>query len=282
MAVGQTVCLSHYMQDLSATKGSGKKRKSSTENAAPPSKRSKRVSFGPQLSPERFDKTLPVHTPLRKGASPSGRRSVGGVPTQSGTPRRSAIKRRMSVPSRAMAIQEADENVSPKGRGKSPAKSPVSKSASPKTPKTPTPSKGGVQRSLLSRRHRSHLLKETPKAATPKSSPKVATPKSPKVATPKASPKGTSPKASRKSATPKASPKAATPKTSPKVATPKTSPKVATPKTSPKVATPKTSPKVATPKASLRQQVARNLQRCQLQVKKLRQLALEGILQREH
>ena len=30
----------------------------------------KRVSFGPVLSPEQFDKTLPVATPVRKGATP--------------------------------------------------------------------------------------------------------------------------------------------------------------------------------------------------------------------
>ena len=30
----------------------------------------KRVSFGPNLSPEQFDKSLPVSTPIKKGATP--------------------------------------------------------------------------------------------------------------------------------------------------------------------------------------------------------------------
>ena len=33
-------------------------------------KQRKRVSFGPKLSPEQFDKALPVSTPIRKGATP--------------------------------------------------------------------------------------------------------------------------------------------------------------------------------------------------------------------
>ena len=33
-------------------------------------KHRKRVSFGPELSPEQFDKTLPVSTPIKKGSAP--------------------------------------------------------------------------------------------------------------------------------------------------------------------------------------------------------------------
>ena len=54
----------------------GKKRKSQSPAVGAPSKR-KRVSFGANLSPELFDKSLPPGTPVRKGSAPR-RVSVGG------------------------------------------------------------------------------------------------------------------------------------------------------------------------------------------------------------
>ena len=190
------------------TPSSGKKRKSSVEEA--PDAKRKRVSFGPTLSPEQFDKYLPPLTPIKRGQSPA-RRSLGSAITPKG---RAAYKKRASIAAIVThpAIQEEP----------SPKKSPAAKPKA--SPKAATP-------------------KASPKAATPKASPKAATPKaSPKAASPKAAtPKAATPKASPKAATPKASPKAATPK----VATPKASPKAATPK----AATPKATPKAATPVA---------------------------------
>lgn len=188
------------------TPSSGKKRKSSVEEA--PDAKRKRVSFGPTLSPEQFDKYLPPLTPIKRGQSPA-RRSLGSTITPKG---RAAYKKRASIA--AMVTHPAiQEEPSPK---KSPAAKPK---ASPKA--------------------------ATPKAS-PKASPKAGTPKAatPKAATPKASPKAATPKASPKAATPKASPKAASPKAaSPKAATPKATPKAATPVAPKGRDSPKRSPK---------------------------------------
>ncbi|XP_068745580.1 proliferation marker protein Ki-67-like isoform X1 [Montipora capricornis] len=65
-----------------------------SEVAQKPKRRSKRVSFGPVLSPEQFDKDLPPATPVRRGATPK-RHSTGGgkfVNTSS-----SSAKKRRSV-----------------------------------------------------------------------------------------------------------------------------------------------------------------------------------------
>ncbi|KAJ8365507.1 hypothetical protein SKAU_G00143380 [Synaphobranchus kaupii] len=58
-------------------KSSGKKRKSEKlgSDLPGPQLKRKRVSFGGQLSPELFDRSLPPNSPLRKGATP-GRRSL--------------------------------------------------------------------------------------------------------------------------------------------------------------------------------------------------------------
>ncbi|NWH59784.1 KI67 protein, partial [Geococcyx californianus] len=52
------------------TKRISQKRKSSDSLLQPLGKR-KRVSFGGQLSPELFDKSLPPNSPLKKGATPA-------------------------------------------------------------------------------------------------------------------------------------------------------------------------------------------------------------------
>jgi hypothetical protein len=57
--------------------GSGKKRKSGDTFAVPMSKRDKRVSFGPNLSPEQYALWLPASAPLKRGSTPQ----------HSGTPR---------------------------------------------------------------------------------------------------------------------------------------------------------------------------------------------------
>lgn len=57
--------------------GSGKKRKSGDTFAVPMSKRDKRVSFGPNLSPEQYALWLPASAPLKRGSTPQ----------RSGTPR---------------------------------------------------------------------------------------------------------------------------------------------------------------------------------------------------
>ena len=103
-----------------------------------PSAKRKRVSFGPSLSPEHFDKYLPPKTPVKKGATPSrkseGRRSLLKTADNIGTP----VK-------------------SPAGKPKTPSKSPkspkVSQSKSPKSPKasqSKSPKKTPVRERSLS------------------------------------------------------------------------------------------------------------------------------------
>ncbi|KFV76080.1 Cell division cycle-associated protein 2, partial [Struthio camelus australis] len=41
-----------------------------TEQHSSEKSKKKKVTFGEDLSPEIFDKTLPANTPLRKGATP--------------------------------------------------------------------------------------------------------------------------------------------------------------------------------------------------------------------
>ncbi|XP_065071797.1 proliferation marker protein Ki-67-like [Rhopilema esculentum] len=69
----------------------------------------KRISFGPTLSPELFDKTMPPSTPLRKGRSPSRRLSE---PLRKDTPGKSPSKKRCSLGTALgkMPIVEEDEN----------------------------------------------------------------------------------------------------------------------------------------------------------------------------
>ncbi|PVD30951.1 hypothetical protein C0Q70_10227 [Pomacea canaliculata] len=72
------------------------------ENVSPPKK--KRVSFGPNLSPEQFDKTLPPKTPVKKGAMP--RKSF---PLVMNTPH-SVLKRRSVA---VTILEESSARISP-------------------------------------------------------------------------------------------------------------------------------------------------------------------------
>lgn len=69
----------------------------------------KRISFGPTLSPELFDKTLPPSTPLRKGTTPARRLSE---PLQKVTPRKMGLKRcSLGTALGKMPIMEEEEEV---------------------------------------------------------------------------------------------------------------------------------------------------------------------------
>lgn len=69
----------------------------------------KRISFGPTLSPELFDKTLPPSTPLRKGKSPARRLSE---PLRRATPGRKNMKRcSLGTALGQMPIMEEEEDV---------------------------------------------------------------------------------------------------------------------------------------------------------------------------
>ena len=74
----------------------------------------KRVSFGGDLSPELFDKTLPPSTPLRKGTSPARRLSE---PLQKITPGVKSGKKRFSLGNTLgeMPILEEDEEAKDDG-----------------------------------------------------------------------------------------------------------------------------------------------------------------------
>lgn len=82
-------------------------------------RRSKRVSFGPVLSPEQFDKNLPPATPVRRGATPRRSSSSGG---HSLTALCSSAKKRRSVVASPHTesikeedyCQDASENDTPK------------------------------------------------------------------------------------------------------------------------------------------------------------------------
>ncbi|NWV00765.1 KI67 protein, partial [Upupa epops] len=54
------------------------KRKSSSNSLLQTLAKRKRVSFGGQLSPELFDKTLPANSPLKRGATPARRSLPSG------------------------------------------------------------------------------------------------------------------------------------------------------------------------------------------------------------
>ena len=179
--------------------------------AGTPTSGSKRVSFGPYISPEYIDKSLPPSTPVRKGATPNRDNSkIKATPSsllkksllqkKTAAQEKSVLKRRDNdIPlvkensgyrasprtSPKSSVKRADVKITPK---KSPKKTPV------KTPKkTATPRKA-----------------ETPKSAK-KTLAKAKTPA--KVATPKAAtPRAATPRSTRNSPVKAATPKAATPK----------------------------------------------------------------------
>lgn len=66
----------------------------------------KRVSFGPKLSPEQFDKTLPVSTPIKKGSNPRRLSAPLSKPCISPARRRYSV----ATPSFVARIEEEAED----------------------------------------------------------------------------------------------------------------------------------------------------------------------------
>ncbi|KAK3575801.1 hypothetical protein CHS0354_000052 [Potamilus streckersoni] len=258
---------------------SGKKRKS-TEQIAPSAKR-KRVSFGPKLSPEHFDKRLPPSTPIKKGAMPIRMAEQG--PSDSPRP---LLKRRSGAASLKSPIKEespwksparkstekssskkSSDKISPK---KSPKKSPV-KSTGKKTPvRSLGKSKNSPSRSAKGTPKANRSYNATPQVVIPTH--KIAIP-SPAIVfsaisnTPKskipakamslflATPRSTSESPARSTSPKTTMPRTATPRTASKSLVRSKSPKgtnlmAGTPAKalSDKRATGSTSPKVGTPK----------------------------------
>ncbi|CAH1782966.1 unnamed protein product, partial [Owenia fusiformis] len=111
----------------------GKKRKS-TESIASAAKR-KRVSFGPQLSPEHFDKQLPPATPVKRGATP---RRLSAPLMAKGNVTPFAKLKRKSVAATPIAMSIAEESPQRPSPKATPKASP--KAATPKaSPKAATP-----------------------------------------------------------------------------------------------------------------------------------------------
>lgn len=114
-------------------KRSGEKRKS-TDNIAPSAKK-KRISFGPQLSPEMFDKKLPPMTPVRRGTAP--RRL--SEPIQIDSPKSLLKRKSIAVVSKESTIveesprKESPVKVTPGKKSPKSTKSP--KSVGKKSPK---------------------------------------------------------------------------------------------------------------------------------------------------
>ena len=107
------------------------KRKSSEQLTSVSKK--KRVSFGPMLSPEQFDKELPPKTPVKRGATP---RRVSSSGAKSCLP--SSGKKRHSIAAIPVTetIEEESELTPLK---KSPSASRKQKTPSPNEKKTPSP-----------------------------------------------------------------------------------------------------------------------------------------------
>ena len=125
------------------------KRKAETPVGLEP--RSKRVSFGHNLSPELFDKSLAPSTPLRKGSTPKADPPKGKTPS----PKKAATPKK-ATPSPKKAATPKKATPSPKKAVTPKKATPSPKKASPKA-KTPSPKKA-----------------VTPKAVTPvQDAPKV-------------------------------------------------------------------------------------------------------------
>ena len=122
---------------------------SGSENLTP--SRSKRLSWGPYVSPEYIDKTLPPSTPVRRGGTP--KRDQKSVVNAVGTPssllkksllqkkqkeedlKKSALKRRENdVP---LVKENSGHRASPRTSPQASVKTPKAKS--PKSAKTPKP-----------------------------------------------------------------------------------------------------------------------------------------------
>ncbi|XP_074642038.1 uncharacterized protein LOC141899563 [Tubulanus polymorphus] len=190
---------------MRGSSGRSQKRKTpDTTVTSPVANKRGRVFFGPQLSPEQFDKALPPLTPVKRGSVP--RRSLGVQPTS--TPLMKKNKRHsVAVPQHTMIREESPAS--------SKRKSPASKTTPTSSPQSKTPKKSNLK-----------TPKGTPAISvkSPQASSSSPAAKTPKKSTPSKSPNSrkspkTTPKTSEKS-TPVKSPNRKSPKS-----TPKTSPK---------------------------------------------------------
>lgn len=90
---------------------SGTKRRYS-EFVIPSSKR-KRVSFGPSLSPEHFDKCLPPKTPIKKGATPSRISQGPKSLLKRKSPKNNTSVAKSPSPGKSLTPSQASKQVSP-------------------------------------------------------------------------------------------------------------------------------------------------------------------------
>lgn len=140
---------------------SGSKRKS-TQSIGSDAKK-KRISFGPSLSPEMFDKKLPPITPVRKGTTPRRLSEPFSVLSPKSLLKRKSLAnfRKESTiteesPSKESPVKSAKSTPARKSpktpNRKSPAKSPKSTPVTTKSPRT-SPAKGKSPQSPKSRKN---------------------------------------------------------------------------------------------------------------------------------
>ena len=200
------------------------KRKSSEQLTSVSKK--KRVSFGPMLSPEQFDKSLPPKTPVKRGATPCRQSASGPKSCLPGS-----VKKRHSIaaiPLTERIEEESPFKKSPSKRTKQNTPSPRGRTSSPKaspqkTPsprgRTPSPKASSPPQKTPSPRGRTPQKTPSPRGRTP--SPRASSPQklpSPRGRTP--SPKASSPPQKTPSTTNSKSRKRSPNPKSPKVSLP--------------------------------------------------------------
>ena len=152
------------------------KRKSSEQLTSVSKK--KRVSFGPMLSPEQFDKSLPPKTPVKRGATPCRQSASGPKSCLPGS-----VKKRHSIaaiPLTERIEEESPFKKSPSKRTKQNTPSPRGRTSSPKASPQKTPSPRGRTPSPKA----SSPPQKTPSTTNSKSRKRSPNPKSPKVSLP--------------------------------------------------------------------------------------------------
>ncbi|RUS72561.1 hypothetical protein EGW08_019680 [Elysia chlorotica] len=242
-----------------ATPQESRKRKSPEFHL--PSAKRKRVSFGPKLSPEHFDKQLPPKTPVKKGATPttkSNRKSLLKKKSPKITSPK-VVTPKQVTPLKSASLEGTPRVASPKGTPRAGSPKGTPRAVSPKgTPKQATPRAVSPKGTPKQATPRAASPKGTPRAVSPKGTPKQATPRA---ASPKGTPRAVSPKGTPKQATPRAASPKGTPKqATPRAASPKGTPKQATPRATlpqgsskqatPRVVSPKGTPKQTTPNST--------------------------------
>ncbi|XP_041367933.1 mucin-2-like [Gigantopelta aegis] len=202
--------------------GSGKKRKATSYDL--PSSKRKRVSFGPSLTPEQFDKTLPPATPVRKGSAP--RRTSEPVITEESASQSPAKRRSVTAKVNSTILEESPQAVTK--QAKSSPKIPRSRSSSPKGSRTPAKVKSPARTPKASPVHTSKSPQRTPRAGSllTSRSAKRSESKSParSIPMPQATSKLASPKMTMAKST-SGTPKSTTPPKTPKLKSPATTPK---------------------------------------------------------